>query len=72
MTLRSTLIPAMVMAPVPAWAHGDHDGVRGAVHVMTSADHLGLALIALLLTGLGVRWVRGSLAGRGRDRADQS
>jgi len=35
--------------PATAWAHGDHDGLHGFVHMITEPLHLG----ALLLTGLG-------------------
>jgi hypothetical protein len=57
------------LVPATAWAHGDHSGLRGAVHVMTSADHLGLALMALLMTGVIVHWLRGF---RANDRSDQA
>lgn len=40
---------AAALYPATAWAHGDHDGLHGLVHMLTEPLHLG----ALLLAGLG-------------------
>ena len=47
---RSCLIAAApALLPATAWAHGDHEGAHGLVHVLSSPAHLGI----LLLAGLG-------------------
>ncbi len=46
----------LAFVPATAWAHEDHHGLQGMVHVLTNPVHLGLALFGLILAGFGWRW----------------
>jgi hypothetical protein len=48
----------LAFVPATAWAHGDHHGLRGVVHIMTEPAHLGLLLaggIVAAALALGAR-----------------
>jgi len=36
----------LAAAPATAWAHGDHHGLHGIVHVLSEPAHLGLVIAA--------------------------
>ncbi len=48
----------LALAPATAWAHGDHHGLHGVIHVLTEPVHLGMALFVLILAGTAFRWRR--------------
>ncbi len=37
---------AVILLPTSAWAHGDHGGAHGIVHVLTNPVHVGALLLA--------------------------
>jgi hypothetical protein len=46
---------ALALFPVTAWAHGDHTGVHGFLHILTSPAHFGGVLVAGVAAGLVAR-----------------
>jgi hypothetical protein len=46
--VKSALVPfaALAVLPSAAFAHGDHHGPAGLLHLLGNPDHLGLLLLA--------------------------
>jgi len=66
--LPATVLAGVVLAaPTSAWAHGDHEGLHGFVHVLASSGHYGLILLGLAGTALFGRKVVHRLAVRRAD-----
>jgi hypothetical protein len=69
--LSRLLAAALVFAPASAWAHGDHEGAHGAVHLLTSFGHYGLMLLGAAGAALfGRRLLRLTARRREEDRND--